>query len=180
MPPQIPPLALANLLVGIALLLFGRRLFWVFVAGAGFTVGAVLATDLLGQRSDGTALVIAAIAGLLGALVAVYAQKVAIGLAGLLAGGYLGHALGPALEGSLPAWAVAVVGACLGAFLLAALFDWALIGLSSLLGAAVIAQSTALARPWPTVIFVLLVGVGLYIQARQRTRKRGKPEPNRS
>ena len=36
--------SLAGIVAGVILLLFGRRLYWVFVAGAGFLTGLALAT----------------------------------------------------------------------------------------------------------------------------------------
>lgn len=173
---QIPPLLLANLLVGTAMLLFGRKLFWVFVAGTGFCIGALLAAEGLGPRGDWTAISIALLVGIAGAVVALYAQKLAIGVAGFLAGAYLGHALGVAAQFEIAPWIAGVVGGILGGLILSALFDWALIALSSMLGAAVIAQSLPLVRPWPSVIFVGLIVVGIAIQARHHGRKPASPK----
>lgn len=167
----LPPLLLANLLVGTAMLLFGRKLFWVFVAGTGFSVGALLAAEGLGPRGDWTAVSLALLAGIAGAVVALYAQKLAVGIAGFLAGAYLGHALGQAAQFAVAPWIVGMVGGVLGSLILSALFNWALMALSSLLGAAVIAQSLPLVRPWPSLIFVALVVFGMAIQARHHARK---------
>lgn len=168
---------LATLLVGIAMLLFGRRLFWVFVAGAGFATGALLAVEWLHHRSDAIAIAIAVGAGVVAALIAVFAQRAAIGLGGLLAGGYLGHSLAVAVPLEVPLWIPVVVGAVLGAILLAVLFDWALIALSAFLGAAIIAQAAPLDRPWSSLAFVLLLGAGLGWQSKQRCRKPESPSP---
>lgn len=172
---SIPPLLLANLLVGTAMLLFGRKLFWVFVAGTGFCVGALLAAEGLGPRGDWQAVAVALVAGLAGAAVALYAQKIAVGIAGILAGAYLGYILGTAAQFDIAPWIAAVAGGIVGGLVLSALFNWALMALSSLVGAAVIAQTLPLARPWPTLVFVVLLGVGIVLQARQH--RRNPPAP---
>lgn len=42
----------SQLLVGVVLLLFGRRLFWLFVAACGFAVGLNLAPQLTSTQSE--------------------------------------------------------------------------------------------------------------------------------
>lgn len=157
------------------MLLFGRKLFWVFVAGTGFTVGTLLAAEILGPRGDGLAVSVAIVAGVAGALVALYAQKLAVGIAGFLAGAYLGHALSLAAQLEFAPWIAGVVGGVLGSLILSALFEWALMALSSLVGAAVIAQTLPLVRPWPSVIFAALLVAGIALQARQHRRKADAP-----
>ncbi len=168
---------LASLLVGIAMLVFGRRLFWIFVAGTGFAVAAYATVEWLGALSDVWVIAIACAAGVAGALLALLAQRLAVSLAGFLAGAYLGNAIAGAVPLDMPLWIPVVIGGILGTLVLAFLLDWALIAMSSLLGAAMIAQSTPLVRPWPSVIFVLLVITGLAIQARQFVRRKSKPAP---
>lgn len=157
--------------VGAAILLFGRRLFWLFLAGTGFVVGALAATRALEGASSEVVLTVAIVAGLLGALLARFAQKVAVLVAGALAGGYLGHAVALGLPQRLHPWAAVAIGAIAGAILLACLFNWALIALSSLTGAAVISQHIPVPPPWPTAAFALLLLVGLAVQAGQLRRK---------
>src|SRR3972149_6375751 len=76
-------------LLGAALLAFGRKLFWLLVAVIGFMVGFYLAGQFLGDQSGWLILVIALVAGGLGAVLALFLQKIALGLAGFLGGGYL-------------------------------------------------------------------------------------------
>lgn len=166
----------ATLAVGIGLLLFGRRLFWLFLAGTGFLAGAWLSVEFLGGQSDAVQLGAAVALGVVGALVAFKAQKIAVGLGGFLAGAYLAHALQGATAFAGPAWVPVVVGGIVGALLLAALFNWALIALSSLLGAAVVAQNAPIPPPWPVVAFVVLLALGLAIQTRQFRGKKSSKE----
>jgi hypothetical protein len=165
---------LIAILVGIAMLLFGRRLFWVFVAGIGFVSGALLAAEFLSEQEAWVLLVAAVVAGVVGALLALLAQKIAIGIAGFLAGGYLGHIIAESAGGGDYAWLAFVVAGVLGAVLLIALFDWALILLSSLTGAAVVSQHVPWETPWPAVTFLVLLVVGLAVQIRQLLRAPAK------
>ena len=155
-----------QLLIGGALLLLGRRLFWLFLMGVGFAAGSVFALELVSGQEGWMPLAIALGAGLVGALLALMAQKLAVGVAGFLAGGYLAYVLAGTRIAELPPWAVFVIGGILGAILLALLFNWALIALSSLVGAALVSQALPIAPPWQTVLFVALGCVGLAVQTR--------------
>ena len=80
---------LAQILAGVALLLFGRRLFWVFVGVIGFIAGMRFGAEIVKGQPEAVILLIAVGMGLLGALLAVVLQRVAVALAGGLAGGML-------------------------------------------------------------------------------------------
>src|SRR5215475_7125002 len=77
-----------GLLVGAAILLLGRKLFWLFVAAVGFALGAEIAPRIIHQPAPFVTLLIAVGLGFLGALLAVLLQKFAIGVSGFLAGGW--------------------------------------------------------------------------------------------
>lgn len=175
----MPAMSAATLFVGAMLLLLGRRLFWVFLAGTGFLLGAWLSVEFLQQQPESVRLGAAVLLGIAGIVVARMAQKVAVAIGGFLAGVYLGQALAGVYPFGGPPWLPALVGGVVGVFLLAALFDWTLIALSSLLGSAVIAQNAPLAAPWPVVLFVVLLGFGLAIQSRQYARRK-KPAEKKS
>lgn len=170
-----------HVFIGSAVLLFGRRLFWLFVAGSGFAAGAALAATFFHGQPDWVGLAIAGAAGVIGALVALFAQKVAIGIAGCLAGGYLGTILAPSLPGNLAPWIPMVIGSIVGALLLGLIFNWALIALSSLVGATLATAGLApsLAPPAPAILWVALVCVGLALQTRQLRGKSRSTEPSR-
>ena len=127
-------------LAGLAALLFGRQLFWLFVGIVGFLVGFELATRLITGQPDWIILLIALVAGLLGALLAVFLQYVAVAVAGFLAGGYALFTLLRTLD-LMPdmewaRWGLLIVGGIIGAALILLLYDWALIVLSAGTGAA--------------------------------------------
>ena len=80
---------IVGVLIGVVILFFGRKLFWLCVAAVGFAVGVEIAPLLVNEASSLLALVIALVFGVLGALLALFLQKVAIAVLGFLAGGKL-------------------------------------------------------------------------------------------
>jgi hypothetical protein len=155
-----------GLLVGAGILLLGRKLFWLFVAAIGFALGAEIAPRIIHQPAPLVTLVIAVGLGLLGALIAILLQKFAIAAAGFLSGGWFAIGLyaffaGPAGNVEI----VFLVGGILGAILFLALFDWALIFFSSLVGARFIATAIALSQTGRAILFILLVVVGIAVQS---------------
>ena len=92
--PDLPllhaPAAPAILVVlGIALVLAGRRLFWLAVALAGFGVGLFAAQRLLNLQPWWLQLVAVVFAGLFCALLVIFLQRLMVGLAGFAASGWL-------------------------------------------------------------------------------------------
>src|SRR5688572_5040156 len=105
-------------LAGIVLLLFGRRLFWVFVAVAGFAAGWHFASENLDIHPQSSLLLVAIVVGLIGALLAIFLQKAAVAVAGFFSGGYLALSLVMYLGEKSYGWIAFVVGGALGAVLL--------------------------------------------------------------
>ena len=118
---------------------------------------------------------VALLAGIVGAVLAIFFQRVAIGIAGFMAGGYLGqvaaaHFVG-ADSGQTSLVAFVVVGVIV-ALLAVLLLDWALIGISAALGAALISQWAAHDTFWRSVVFVVLFFAGVIAQAGMMRRVR--------
>jgi hypothetical protein len=158
---------LLRILMGIALLVVGRRLFWLFVGLIGFVTGIHVAAHFFSGQSEWMVLAIALTAGVLGALIALFLQWLAIGLAGFSAGAYiiasLLHVSGWGTSGI--GWIFIFVGGILGMLLIIVLFDWALIILSSLAGAALITETAHLNWGVAAVLFIALVIAGMVIQS---------------
>src|SRR5690606_16361092 len=76
------------LLLGSALLLAGRKLFWLFVGAAGFVTGIQLASRLW-QGADLPAIVVGLVIGVIFAVLAIALQGLLIGIAGFLSGIYI-------------------------------------------------------------------------------------------
>src|ERR1041384_2791841 len=111
-------LPLISALVGLALLLFGRRLFWLFVAALGFAIGLQLAPYLSHNPPLWLSLLLSL--GLLGALLAIMLQKLAIGIAGFLVGGRVAVGVAAALWINYAHYSIItfVIGGILGALLI--------------------------------------------------------------
>ena len=158
-------LTIISILLGGALLIAGRKLFWLFVGAAGFVAGLQLATQFW-QVPELLAILIGLVVGVIFALLAIFLQGVAIGVAGFLAGGYIFTVLAGMLglnQGAF-SWIVYLIGGIIGVLLVVFLFDWALIVLSSLAGASLISQALLLPAGIAGVIFLALVIVGVVIQ----------------
>jgi hypothetical protein len=166
-------MAIYYLFAGIALLILGRKLFWLFTGLIGFLLGLNFAQQFFPSLSQPALVLIALGVGVLGAFLAVMLEKIAIGLMGFIAGGYLVYLLFPTLSiqlGNL-IWLFVILGGILGAVLASSMFDWALILLSSAVGASVIATHLTIPRPFPTVIAIALFIVGLVIQGGIKSRE---------
>src|SRR5512143_2701777 len=99
-----------NVILGGALLVAGRRLFWLLVGGIGFVIGVQLAPRLL-HGSELLNIAAAIGLGILFALLAVFVESAAIGLAGFLGGGYI-------LSGVASALGIGSGGAGIAAFII--------------------------------------------------------------
>jgi hypothetical protein len=155
-----------GLLLGAAILLLGRKLFWLFVAAIGFALGAEIAPQIIHQPAPLIALVIAVGLGFVGALLAVLLQTLAIAVSGFLAGGWLASGLYAFFVGHVKnVEIVFLVGGVLGAILLLALFDWVLILFSSGVGARLIATTIVLSQAGRMMFFILLVVIGIAVQS---------------
>jgi hypothetical protein len=162
-----------KILIGIVLLLGGRKVFWLFVAGIGFVVAMDLVTRLfVGPQAEAItpiALVAGLVTGVIGALFAIFLQRMAVGVVGFLAGGYIVFSFLEIIgagEMAVLSWVLTFVGGIIGLVLALALLEWALIVLSSLSGAGLVAQSAGLNRPLAVLVFVIALIVGIVVQGR--------------
>lgn len=158
-------LNLVNVILGGALLVAGRKLFWLFVGAAGFITGMQLASGFI-QTSEGVAIILGLIIGIIFALLAIFLQRIAIAIAGFLAGGFilttLTGMLGVDSGGFF--WILYVIGGILGLILVSLLFDWALITLSCLAGASLVVQGLFSESGLGGLTFIILFIIGVVIQ----------------
>lgn len=161
--------------LGLVILFAGRRLFWLFVCVAGFAAGLQAAPLLLGPQPFWVIWAVGLVCGVIGALLAFFFQKVAIVVGGFLAGVSIGLHLMP--MASPDASALIGIGCGIaGAVALLLLFDWALIFLSAMIGAALIIDSVDQVLPHALPIYIVLGAVGIAVQSRWllTARKRGR------
>jgi ACR3 family arsenite efflux pump ArsB len=178
---SLPHYPLIFLLLGLLILLLGRQLFWLFVGAAGFVAGCALAPILFPHQGEPFILVIGLVLGVVGILLAIFLQKIAVAVAGFAVGAFLAVELcapllgGAGLHGGglrIPGeWLCLLIGGILGAIAMLAFFNWALIILSSLDGAHLIIQGLPAIRGIPPlghyyfILFVILAIIGVAVQA---------------
>jgi hypothetical protein len=168
--PWLGPLTPAvAIVIGLVLLLFGRRLFWLLVGVVGFVAGWTLA---LGGSHHGTSdggLLLALLAGIVGVIVAFMAQKLAVAVAGFLLGAYAAAGfMGWSLSALNPGHAlVLLVVGVVAAVLAVMLFDIALIVYSALAGAGLILHGAQLhlSSDVRLLLLLALAAVGAAVQS---------------
>ena len=165
---------LITILAGCALLLFGRRLFWLFVGALGFASGLEIGMQLFHGQTQSTIFIGALILGIVGIILALFLQKLAIGIAGFVAGSYLTLSLLHLSNGSQIGsfdLIITLIGGLIGFMLMRGLFEWTMIALSSLLGAHLIVFSIPAIASFAIIIFVFLSIVGILFQTNSRHRR---------
>ena len=155
-----------RLVLGIAMLTMGRRLYWLFLGGIGFVFGYDIAKQILHGQPQTVIFFIALCAGVLGAILAVMFQKFAVLLGGFLAGGYLFVEFMKELGagGGNSHWLLFILGGVIGALLMKVLFHWALIVLSSYMGSVLVLRSFNFGTRLPGLILILLILLGIAVQ----------------
>jgi len=160
-------MVLFRLLLGIALLAAGGRLFWLFLGGVGFVFAFDFAERTIHSQPQSVILIIALVAGALGAMLAIFLQKFAVLAGGFFAGGYLLIELLKALGVSIGNyhWLLFIAGGLAGAVLMSVMFRWALIIISSLMGSVLILQNFHFGHQLSKLVFICLAILGIVIQS---------------
>ena len=161
------PIDFIHIIIGIIILISGRKLFWLFVGCVGFVIGFHYTPYLWNIQSHLLLMIIAIFAGIIGAVVAIFFQKIAIGLAGFAAGGYIALSLLNliGLQISQIAWLPYLLGGIIGALLLFLVFDWALIIVSCFAGASIIVQTVTINPTVKLGLYCALIIIGGIIQS---------------
>lgn len=114
------------------------------------------------------------------AVASIFLQRIVVGIAGFFAGAYFLSELTltylPNNQSILPL-AAYVVGGIVGAILTMALLDPALILLSSLAGATAITQNAPIQSSDRGLVFIVLLVIGLVVQAAHYSSTRKQPPP---
>ncbi len=160
--------AVLSIIAGLSLVFFGRRIFWVFVGMIGFIAGMHLAPMIAPDQPQWVILVIGIVCGIVGAVLAILLQRVAVAIAGWSAGGILASRLAAEFGLTDPtiSWVAFVIGAVIAAVIISLLFDWALIVLTTLSGALLVCDGLAFPPMVEWMIGAVLVIVGILVQAR--------------
>ena len=159
---------LPRVLAGAALLLLGRRLFWLLVGVIGFTFGYEYGAHIYAGASETMLLGVGLATGIVGAVLAYFVQALMLAVAGFMVGAQLAVILFNAVHPTpnQDFWLLAfLAGGIIGAALLVAVFDSALLFLSSLFGANLIVQTIELPPFQKLILFLVLLAVGLVVQS---------------
>jgi hypothetical protein len=82
---------IVQIVVGLALLAFGRKGLGLLLGAIGFFAGMSLVTHFVAMPSPGVVFGAALVGGMIGVFIAFFIQKIAVAVAGLLGGGYIGY-----------------------------------------------------------------------------------------
>ncbi len=164
-----------DLILGGILLVAGRRLFWLLVGAIGFAIGVMIATRFF-HGNELTMILAGLVLGVIFALLAIFVESVAIGIAGFLGGGYVLLSIAGMLgldRGGAWTWIIFVVGGIIGVILVAVLFNWALITISSLAGASLVVAAFGMTAATAGLVYLGLVIAGVLIQGTALRREEG-------
>jgi len=157
---------IAALVVGLMLLTLGWRLFWIFVGVVGFAAGLQMAQAIGGQQPFWMLWAAGLVCGLIGAVLALFFQHLAVAIGGFIAGGILSLQLA-AMLGHAAGGPVVLIGGVVGAVALVLVFDWALVFLSSMIGAAFILDALVGRQfPYAPWLFLAVAAAGMIFQSR--------------
>lgn len=156
-----------NLVLGVVLLTTGKKLYWLFVAVVGFVIGLTFATQYVKLNPSWLVYVVALGAGVIGAVLATFLQRLAIALVGFIVGGYGALYLSTLIGGSAQPfnWMAFIIGGIVGLLLVASVFDWALYLLSAWAGATLVTEAISLQAQLGLILFFVLFVLGVIIQA---------------
>jgi len=167
------------LVIGLILVLLGRRVYLISIGILGFLGGLYLFTSFIGSARDWRSLLFALLFGTVGSLLAFKLHKAAWLFGGFCGGGvlalYFNDATGMIRDGSPVT--LFLVGGAAGAFLFLLLLDWSLILVTTLTGAALISWQSRLSGGALQALFFGLTALGLLVQARaMRGDRKEKPQ----
>jgi hypothetical protein len=158
------------LVLGFVSLFFGRKLFWVFAALIGLTAGIIIAPQVLPAQTGLFHFIIAVVIGILCALLAIFAQKVMLVLAGFLGLGIFGYLIGSLFQTASLHWVLFVVFGILGALLMSRFMEWAVVIISSVVGAIMVSAGLGLLIHLQffldLLVFLGLIALGIFFQSR--------------
>ena len=156
-----------TILIGFVVLVMGRQIFWVFIAGIGFALGLIYGEQFYAGQPDWMIFAISSIIAILGAVLAYTLQRLAGAIAGFVSGWYIANLLMGYFRvdfGQFDEIAPIIVG-IIFAVLILAYFDWSVIIISSLAGSAIIVSGMRLPGNTELALLITFAIVGIVIQS---------------
>ncbi|MCG2710822.1 MAG: TMEM198/TM7SF3 family protein [Candidatus Omnitrophica bacterium] len=160
-------LDIVYIILGIVLLMLGRKLFWLFAGAIAFIFAVEFIPLFLHGQSQHVIWIIALVLSIIAVILSFVTQKIGLGVAGFMAGGYVAMSIVNELGVTISwlPWVLFAAGGIIGLVLTTVLFNWALILLSSLSGAFLIVQVMGFSLHLTKILFILLVAIGIVAQA---------------
>ena len=154
-------------LVGLMILAAGSQLYWFFAGVIGFLFSDFAATNIFHMEPGADILLIGAGGAAIGILLTITARKPVMILIGILAGILAANTL-PELYGWTPTfneWFLLLAGGVVAGIFMALSYGYAVVVLSAIIGAQLIAVNIHLSGVNPQVMFlaVLILGIGVQI-----------------
>jgi hypothetical protein len=176
---QVPYSEYGAIVIGLVLIVAGRKLYWLSTGGMGFVLGVLLAGRAVAGASFLVELGIALLAGVVGAVFAIVAQQAAVVLTGMLVGAGLAFMVALPFAEDLGAtlyW-MPVMGAVFGVVFAAFVFETALSVVTAVVGAFLVVVGLVVAgveirEPYDLVALAALSTVGVGVQSRLGKRRR--------
>jgi len=153
-------------MIGFAVLVIGRQLLWVFVAGLAFALSLVYGGQYLIGQPDWMILLISSIIAILGAILAYVLQRLAAGIAGFATGWYLSILAIGYIQADLGQYEtfIPIIAGLLCALLVMVFFDWGVIILSAFAGAAIIFSGISVNQQTEMILMISFALLGMGIQ----------------
>lgn len=165
------------IITGLISLLFGRKLFWLYVGLAGFLLGLLIGPEFLGDLEPTLQPFIILLIGIVFAFLSIITSKIMIAISGAIWIGALAYGL---IQPITPGWLTLLLtffGAMIGLLVAWFIFDWGLMIFSSIAGASLISSGLIVlipeASPAGFLTFLPLFALGLIFQITQWSRSRG-------
>ena len=153
-----------KIVLGVISLVFGRKIFWLFVGIAGFLFGMKFSIVIFNSHSLWIQLLVGLGLGIIGSVLAIFFQRMVFALAGFYAGAYLALAGALAYGIMINSTLLLFAGGIIGAIVAALIMDWAIIILSCMVGAGAIVVSIQTGKILSPVIYIALVIIGAAVQ----------------
>jgi hypothetical protein len=172
---------ISNIIIGLILLGFGRKLFWLVIGLVGFLLGLEITRLFFGGQPQWLQLAIAIGLGCLGALLAMLAQRVAFAVGGFFAGVFLAFKLSQIFAGpdnsTILLGLIIAAGIC-GAVVATLFIDQAITIFACLVGAGAIVGELPLGPGPGFGVFIILSTAGFLVQGKLLPAgKEGHPAP---
>ncbi len=153
-------------MIGFLVLIMGRQIFWVFIAGLGFAFGMIFGGQFYSGQPDWILFLVSSIIAIVGAVLAYTLQRLAGAIAGFASGWYLTNILMSYFRidpGQFEEIIPVIVG-IIFAVLIMTFFDWSVIVISSLAGSAIIVSGMRLPSNTELALLITFALVGMVIQ----------------